>query len=358
MTRPETLDGQQIIPLSQMSWLRLYVFQSFAWNAREKYSRFSHREKHGSMKLSYYGYAIHDIGEDRYHLFDIRPFLSCFAQLADISFKNRFVREGENYFLLGVEQDFYLYLATRQNEVIKRINSANLDVVEINDLLNANERLGCASYVWLEKSYLAFTSTMMAPRSPSFARFVNDLFKEIGLDRYRFILYPFLECTSIETALSAPFLGRSEIKIQNNHSLFGHFANVLGADIQDFSDVDSIEVIIRPRPRSNIQRAMSKVLRLPGIEASEKIVCRGRLESLDDALIELHLAGRGHVSDELNNGSDQDILRQVREAIQRNNVLPQKVNDHEQTDAFTTDNLDDLALLGNVVEWPNRIRPV
>ncbi len=308
------------------------------------------------MKLSYYGYAIHDIQEDRYHLFDVRPLLACFSALNDISFKNKFIREGENYFLLGIDQNFYLYLATRQNEVIKRINSTNLDVVEINTLLSANERLGCASYVLFEKSYLAFTSTMMAPRAPSFARFINDLLKEIRLDKYRFILYPFLECTSIETALSAPFLGRSEIKVQNNHSLFGHFVNVLGADIQDFTDVDSIEVIIRPRPRSNIQRAMSKVLRLPGIETSEKIVCRGRLESLDDTLIELHLAGRGHVSDELDNGSDQDILRQIRTAIQRNHVLPQKVNHHEQADAFTTDNLDDLALLGDLAEWTSRIR--
>lgn len=310
------------------------------------------------MRLSYYGYAIEDIKQQSCHLHDLRDFLRCFAEYPDVGFKNRFIRDDENFFLVNVGQGFYLYLATRQSEVIKKINNRSLDVVEINELLSANERLGFASYVWLGRSHLAFASTMMAPRAPSFVRFINDILKELNLHQYRLNMFPFLEQTSIGRALAAPFIGRSEIKIQKQHSRFEEIANALGADIEDFVDVDSIEVIIRPRPRANIKRGMSKILRQQDIGTTERLVCRGRLDSLDDALVDLHLAGRGHLSDSISNGSDQDVLQQVIIAIKNNQVLTQKVKDHEQAMQFTEADLSDLHLLGNLDEWSGFVRAV
>lgn len=307
------------------------------------------------MKLVYYGYSIRDINSNQYHLFDIRNFFSAFCQFTNIEFKNRFQHNGENVYLLKAADNFYLYVTTRQSEVIKRINNLNLDVSEIDELLQDNESLGFASYVRFEKSYFAFASSQMAPRVPSFSQFVNDLFSKIGLVDYRFVIHPFLDKSNIEEALTASFLGRSTIQIQNNHSLFAHLRGIFGADAPDFIDVDSIEVTIKPRGRANIRPAIAKVLNTPAIQQAQKLVCRARLEGLDDALVDLHLAGHGQISNELRRGTDSDIHNQILQAITQNPILHEKVNLHEQADEFTAMDSNDLHLLGDLREWSTRL---
>jgi len=307
------------------------------------------------MKLAYYGYSIRDITDDQYFRFDLRNFFNCFCQFTNIEFKNQFRHNGENVYLLSVADNFFLYVATRQSEIIKRINSVNLDIAEIEDLLEDNESLGFASYTRLERSYFAFASSQMAPRVPSFTEFVNDLFQAIGLVSYRFVCHPFMDQSNLTEALSAPFLGRSTIQIQNDHNLFDHLRGVFGADAPDFVDVDSIEVTIKPRGRANIKPAIARVLNTPAIQQTQKLVCRARLEGLDDALVDLHLAGHGLISDELRRGTDLDIYNQVLQALAQNQLLREKVSLHEQADEFTAMVPNDFRLLSDPCEWAARI---
>jgi hypothetical protein len=310
------------------------------------------------MKLAYYGYSVHDITHDQRFRFDLREFFNCYCQFENVEFKNRFRRNGENVYLLNVAENFFLYVTTRQSEIIKRINSDNLDIAEIGDLLQNNESLGFASYARFERSYFAFASSQMAPRVPSFADFINDLFGAIGLADYKFICHPFLDQSNMTQALSAPFLGRSTIQIQSNHNLFAHLSGVFGADAPDFVDVDSIEVTIKPRGRANIRQAIAKVLNSPSIQQTQKLVCRARLDSLDDALVDLHLAGYGLISNELTKGTDLEIYNQILQALTQNQLLREKVNLHEQADEFTAVAPNDFALLHDLSEWAARIPDV
>lgn len=307
------------------------------------------------MKLAYYGYSVRDINDDRYFRFDLRDFFNCFCQFANVAFKNQFRHNDENVYLLSVADNFFLYVTTRQSEIIKRINSVNLDITEIEDLLRDNESLGFASYARIERSYFAFASSLMAPRVPSFTEFVNGLFQAIGLVNYRFVCHPFLEQSTVNEALAAPFLGRSTIQIQNNHNLFAHLRGVFGAEAPDFIDVDSIEVTIKPRGRANIRPAIARVLNTPAIQLTQKLVCRARLEGVDDALVDLHLAGHGLIADELRKGTDLDIYNQVIQALAQNQLLKEKVNLHEQADEFTVMVPNDFRVLSDLGEWANRI---
>ena len=307
------------------------------------------------MRLAYYGYSIRDITDDQYYRFDLRIFFNRFCQFTNIDFKNQFFHNDENVYLLNAANNFFLYVTTRQSEVIKRINSANLDVAEIEDLLQDNESLGFASYAFIARSYLAFASSLMAPRIPSFTEFVNDLFRAIGLVNFRFICHPFLDQSSINQALAAPFLGRSTIQIQNNHSLFAHLRGVFGANAPDFIDVDSIEVTIKPRGRANIRPAIARVLNTPAIQQTQRLICRARLEGIDDALVDLHLAGHGLISDELRRGTDLDIYNQVLQAIARNQLLREKVDLHEQANEFAAMVPVDFRMLNDLGEWAARI---
>lgn len=251
---------------------------------------------------------------------------------------------------------FFIYLLTRRSEVIKRINSANLDVVSIEDLLGNDEKLGFASYVLIESTYLAFASSQMAPRVASFTRFINNLLERIGLPRYRFRCFPFIEQTSFEDALRLPYLSTTNIVVPSNHSLFEDFVTFFTQDVEQFKDVGSIEITIKPRGRANITAPIKTVLRNTSMKKTEKLMVRAKLESLDDALVDLYLAGCGQISDHIIKGTDHEISSQVRQAIKNNILLAQKVQEHENNDEFTRETPEDYSMFIVSNEWATRIR--
>lgn len=302
------------------------------------------------MKLSYFGYSVTKYSNGERYLFDIRPFLNAFCGFENVAFKSQFTRSDEQVFLLKESVNLYLFLMTRQNEVIKKIKSSDLSVSEIYELLQQDEKLGFASYVYVKPSYLGFASTVMAPKYKAFSDFMGELFCAAGLTDYQFVLYPMLKQATKADALKMEFMGRASIQVNKENSLFDDLRDSFGGTVEDFIDVDSFEIIIKPRPKKDISPAMRKVLNNVPTTGLDSFIMKAK-EAADDQMMELYLAGKGQVSDTLNKNAEQAIDAQIDEKLARNEILMEKVNEHEANDEFQKEEPAAFVYLHNANAW-------
>ena len=309
------------------------------------------------MKLSYFGYSVTKHSDGSRYLFDIRPFLNAFCELDDVEFKSQFTRSDEHVYLLKESANLYLFLMTRTNEVIKKIKSTDLSISEIYDLLQQDEKLGFASYIYIKPSFLGFASTIMAPKYKAFTDFMVELFSAIGLSDYQFVLHPMLKQATRADALGMEFMGRASIQVNKENSLFDDLRNSFRGTVEDFVDVDSFEIIIKPRPKRDISPAMKKVLKNVPATGLDSFIMKAK-ETADDQLMELYLAGKGHVSDTLNKNAEQTIETQIDEKLARNDALTERVNEHEADDEFQKVEPDAFVHLHDVDSWSNALGSV
>jgi hypothetical protein len=302
------------------------------------------------MKLSYYGYSVERHSDQEKYLFDMRGFVDAFSRFQNFDFKNRFFHAGENVNLLRVKESFYLYLITRSQEVIKKIKSSDHTVSEINKMLSRDERLGFASYVYFGESYIGFASTIMAPKTKSFAFFVNDVFDAVGLSDYRFVLHPFFQEATYSDAMSMPFLGRSSIQVNKDNKFYEDIRNFFNGTAEEFKDVDSFEVVVKPKKRQNIDAAVKKVISSVGSQGIEKFVCRAKHE-LSDHLMDMYLVGNGMISDMIPKGSDSEIYDSIIEKVTVNDGLVIKREEHQSHESFKKERPKAFSGFFDVASW-------
>ncbi|MDX8126478.1 hypothetical protein QLH52_04245 [Methylomonas sp. OY6] len=306
------------------------------------------------MKLSYYGYVFTEVKTGVKYRMPIKNFIQAFCQFKDPNYKNKFTHNGEHIFLLHGPGDLYLFIQTRSKEVIKKINSQDTSVGEIYDVLDKDEMLGFASYVFVMDSYLGFASTTMAPRLASFGNFINDVLSSIGITEYQFNLIPFLHQATKAEAMSMPFIGKSTIQINKSNDFFDDIANYLGGSADEFEDVDSLEIVIEPKARKDIGKAVKKMMaRIPD-EGLEKLVVRAK-DDLHPSLIDLYLAGNGIVADNINTRDEREIATKIREKITNNSVLKKKVIEHEQDEAIKQGNVESISKFCDAGSWSSAL---
>lgn len=306
------------------------------------------------MKLSYYGYSVYRHKDQKRYLFDLRPFVKAFAELDDVDFKSKFSHSGEQLFLMPYMGNLFLFLMTRTNEIIKKIKSSDLSVSEIYDLLSSDERLGFASYVYFGPSYLGFASTVMAPKAKTFGVFLNDLLEAVGLSEYQIVFHPLLEQSTRSDAMAMEFMGRSVIQITKENAFYEDIRNFFGGTSEEFADVDAFEVIIKPRRRQNIKPAIKKVISSIEDEGLDKMIIRSR-EEIGGELMDIYLAGKGHVSDVIEKSKDGSIKHQVEEKIKSNSLLKEKIKEHESNDEFEKMEPNAFSGLHNADSWASRL---
>jgi hypothetical protein len=302
------------------------------------------------MKLSYYGYVFTEIKTGNKSRMSLKDFNKAFCQYDNPLYKNQFTHNGENVFLLSGVGNLYLFIQTRSNEVIKKINSADTTIGEIYDLLKTGEMIGFASYVYMMDSYLGFASTTMAPRIASFATFINDVLQSIGINTHQFTLIPFLHQATKAEAMAMPFIGKSIIQINKSNTLFEHLGGLLGGTATEFEDVDSFEIIIKPKPRKNIEKAVKSMLSTVNDQGIDKMIIKAKDED-HAALIDLYLAGNGLLADNINTRDERVIAQIIKGKIGENEMLKQKVTEHEQDEAIPQVSIDAISKFSNVDTW-------
>lgn len=305
------------------------------------------------MKLNYFGYSVRKFDDNSHFLMDFRPFLKAFTDYTSIGFKNKFTHAGENLYLLPIVNNFYLFVITRSDEIIKRVKSdtAGVTVNEIYNLLQNNENIGFASYLYVEKNYFAFASKILSPRFTVFSNFLNDILRELGVVNYCFDLHPFLQQTTKERVLAMPFLGRSTIQIEKENAWTQNIQNFFNATAQDFAEIDSFEITIKPKKGKDIKEAVTKALNAIPDNGLRSIVIKAR-EDMDANLKEFYILSEGAISDLLDTKDERIILDRIRSKIRDNTILAGKVNQHENDTSFTTADVQDIAFYSTINNWP------
>lgn len=306
------------------------------------------------MKISYYGYATRHNPSQKHFLFDIRPFIKAFCNLTNNEFKNKFIHNGEHVFLLPYTENLYLFLITRTNEIIKKIKASDLSISEIYDLLNQGEHLGFASYIYFGGSFLGFASTIMAPKTNVFVTFLNSLLEEINIKEHCIVLHPLLKQLTHADAMTMQFMGRSVIQVTKENNFYEDIRGFFKGTAEEFEDVDSFEVVIKPKRQKNIKEAIKKVITNTPEDGLDKMTIRGR-EEIGDNLTDFYLIGKGHISDSIEKNKESTIANQIIEKIKANKTLAEKVQEHESNEEFEKIEPDSFSNLHDAESWAARI---
>lgn len=305
------------------------------------------------MKLSYYTYSLDRHVSGERFLCDLRKFLSSFSAFDDIEFKNRFTHSGESVYLYKAHADLYAFIITRSNEIIKKIRSSDLSISEISDMLQGDEHLGFVSYVYFGNKFIGYASTIMAPKAMSFSNFFNQILDAVQIHEYRFNMHPVFQDTTIADALMMPFIGRSAIQVTKESSVYEDLRNIFGGSAEDFVDVDSFEIVIKPKPRQNIETAVKKVMKKVPKDGLEKFICNAK-EELHEQLTEHYLVGKGILSDLISKGSDIDVHNAIKEKIS-NEGLVLKLRELDLNDGYTKKLPDVFADFAVAAAWSDRL---
>lgn len=310
------------------------------------------------MKLNYFAYWVNTVKKEEQHLTSLAPFLRAFCSYDNPKFKLKFRYNDEHVFLIHIASKVFLFLMTRSNETIKRIQASDLTVGEIYERLQKGEMLGFASYLYLDDHYFGFASTTMAPKPLAFTHFVNDIFDSVGLgSRYSFACEPILTQTTKADALAMPFIGRSTIQVTKGSTLYEDFRNFIGSPIEDFRDIDSFEVIIKPRRKQDIGQAVKKLINTLPDAGLEKMVLRAR-EEVHGQMVDLYVAGMGGVSDIIDTKDERKVLAVIEQKVRDNAVLKAKVKEHVRNAKFKKTSLKGINTLSDHHTWTAAIRSV
>lgn len=302
------------------------------------------------MKLNYFGYLVERHSDGEQFVFDLQPFISAFHDLNNNAFKSQFHYGGENLYLIRLNSNIYLYLMSKSQEIVKKIKETDLTVTGVLDLLEEHEKLGFASFLYVGDGYLGFASTILAPKSVSFTVLMNDIFEAIGLSDYKFIMRPLFHQATTNEVVKMPIHGRAEIQIARQHKWFDELAEFFGADPVDFMNVGSIEVVFKPESRKSIDPAVKKVLANMPSDGVESFMVRAK-QNAADQLSDIYITGKGNICDVIKRGADHEISRDIREAVQKNQLLKAKVSEHKNDANTQKVTPQAFAPFGHVTAW-------
>lgn len=304
------------------------------------------------MKLRYFGYTIKDVHQDKNHLVSLTDVFAAFCGYHNPDYKNQFTRSSEHLYFLNVIGNLYMFVQTKNEEVIKKINSDDISAHEISESLNANESIGFASYVYVKEHYLGFASTVYAPRITAFCEFMDDVLATLlGRNSHQFIIHPFINKNEKQEVLDKGYIGKSTMEISRDSGLFADLVGALGGDVRNFDKVNAISVQLKPVYRKDISDAVKPLVRNSNAGDFDKFVVAAKNE-VSDALKDYYLDGEGMVSDTIERKDDETQLRDLIETkINDNAVLSEKVSEHEADDQFTTNPIGSLDSFSQSVGW-------
>jgi len=205
---------------------------------------------------------------------------------------------------------------TRDSEKFKRINTASLDIGEIQKLLGQDEKIGFASYLIIKPHFFGFASSSLSPKFDSFCSMVNRLLILTGNGSWRFCIKPLVHQATKEEAIAMNYIGKTTIEVSHGNSLTRSFMSFLGCD--DCTDLDSLEITLKPKKNRSIKRLVEKVVDCADDDGIEKLTMKAQNDA-GAAMLDLYIVGRGVLSDQIGN-YDESVIPSIIEIKIRENV--------------------------------------
>lgn len=303
------------------------------------------------MRVNYFAYYLRDKATDSAHLIDLTGFLSAFAEFDDKPFKGNFLHADENLYLLKHIDNTYLLVMTRNNDLIKRVNTTDMSVKDISEILAEDESIGFASYILFRDGYFGIGTTYMAPKADVFASFVNKIFDKIKLSGYTFIIEPVLKQATREEVMNMPFIGKATIALSKENGLAGQFLEMISAKPEDTFDLDAIEVIIRPMKKKNTKNVVCKLIEAAGEDGMEKLIVKAK-EDMGSRLMDLYITGKGPITDSVSITKPAKVADYMVERCQNNKYLHSQLQELRNNARFTKKTLKMVTELADAAAWP------
>lgn len=303
------------------------------------------------MKLNYYGYYIRDNQKQENYLMDLRDFFRFFCAYKNPAYKNRFKRYTEHVYMLSSTRNLYFFLQTHNSEIVKKINAKDISLGEVADLLSKDESLGFASYVYFDGHYFGFASTVLAPKCRGFVEFVNSIFHSLDLPQHSFCLHPLIRTSTKDEVLSMPFVGTTTIQVSKDNPLYKDLFDFVGGKAEEFADVDSFELVMKPRKRQSIHKAVDRLVTAVQDTDLDKLVIRAK-DGLQNSLVDFYLEGKGIIADYITVREPGQVATEISEKIKANPILSAKVKEFLGNEQFKNDPVDVLRNFSTADAWP------
>lgn len=303
------------------------------------------------MKVTYYNYFLQDRRNPNGFrvLKNLGRVLSNFCEYPDVLYKNSFQSgDGERVFLIKHDARLFTFVNTRDNDIIKAIDSGTLSCDDIHERLSRDESVGFASYFFIGMPYYAFASTLKGPKNNSFVDFVNDILCSQGIERYKFVSEAMMTTTTKNEAIALPFIGRTRVDVDPSNSFGQAIAGFLG--LGNSNEVDSFEVTIKPKPRRNLKHSGTDFIENIQEQGLKKFVIRAK-HDLEEQLSDFFVTTQGAVYDTFDKGSESEILNRLSERVSSNELLNSKLEQIENDDLYIEQEVIGFDRLSEPCNW-------
>ena len=300
------------------------------------------------MKLSYHKYYIARSGNRYQH--NLLPFLERFVEFDSKKFKNSFSAHGDQLFLFELTAQMFLFVVTKDNEIIKSINSDDFSHQDIHEKLDANENIGFASYIYFSKNYYGIASTFYGPKNIIFNNFINDIFNKIGLGSYWFESMPFPIEATRNTVLDLDFKGAVRFDLSKENPFFDEILSFLGKP----KDTDKISIQFKPAPRGQMDDTFDKIMDKIEDDGLKNFIAKGK-ETLQDSLTDFYISGTGHIADLITVKGEIEICNNIKEKLSRNTLLTKGISEYKNDKSYIQKNLKVFSDFNNLAAWDGYI---
>ncbi|MNG55923.1 hypothetical protein D3C79_139950 [compost metagenome] len=226
---------------------------------------------------------------------------------------------GSYYSIHHVSGDVFMFLKTNDTDIIKTIDRTNNSYQDIAAVLQANQEVAFASYLIAKPTCLGFGSTMFAPKIGAFAAFY-DHFHFAGNSSRHLRFEPITKMITPAQALQFAHMGKINVKLeQNSPFALNQLTNFLGVTSIAFDDVDSFELVIKPKRMKNIKDTISPTL--ANMPAGVKEMTIAAKQAIGDQAVELHIATSGGIYDIVDRRSGTPIYAQMDNNFNNNTEL-------------------------------------
>lgn len=202
------------------------------------------------MKVSYYSYYVSDIstGKPTKENINLKDFV-------DNLIKKQVVMENE--FISHLYNDVYAFIKIDDAAFIKKINTENLTVDDINQSLEKNESIGFSSYFIVKEKVIGFASTIFSSKVNKLETYINN---HVSSKDRQFVMKPIMKTMTKAESLNLEYIGRTTLTIERSSSIFNDVLSSVGVKKLDDELIDGIQVIVKPKPRRNIKNVTKEII--------------------------------------------------------------------------------------------------
>jgi|SRR5690348_8612472 len=300
------------------------------------------------MRLTYYGYYLNSLSDNKDYLVDLADFADDFVHHGDPTLQKSISYAGDSLYLLPFGKSVYLFLQSRDRELIKAIEDATLTVDDIKKKIGQS-RVGFASYVYFGQHYLGIASRILSPRITALSSLMTQLLHSAGGTNY--IFTPRLFTTTVPKSAAIKFkqVGAISIEMDTSNSIAKDvLTTVTGIANPSLANIASLEVRIVPikKGKKSLDKELVGITKTVPDEGLEGIEARAKLE-LSDHMTDYYIHGCGGVRELVSFENESALSTKIPDlaAEAKNQLVARKVKEFRNDPSIKKGcNLSDLGI--------------